>query len=613
MSTVEGSSRPHLTGREIYEACFSGAQDRPFIPRLRSDPPPHDIPHSLLEFRGQEAKEIRERRLYDLWKRLPNSGFHGSETAAARCILPDEMLTPEKAADMRRIYEDELLGRCGGHISNERPTHIRWPEFRKYAEAKEAELWSVFHDELDLDGNGHLDSEELQIALRKAGISLSAFDLTEFMTFLSLSPHSHAINFREFRDFLLLLPRKASTSEIYRYYEVKKFMGDDGRGPARVTMEGDVSLSAEDKPPPLPSFWTPQDSTSTNGDEGEFEEEPEEHRDWLQGHTAVKFLLAGGMAGAVSRTCTAPFDRLKVFLITRPPEMGGTALGPKPGVGGLKAIGGAVARIYAEGGVLAFWTGNGLSVMKIFPESAIKFMAYETAKRAFAKHWDHVEDPRDISGTSRFLSGGMGGISSQLSIYPIETLKTQMMSTTGGQKRSFAAAAQHVWQLGGLRAFYRGLSIGLVGVFPYSAIDMSTFEALKLTYLRSTGRDEPGMLALLAFGSISGSVGATSVYPLNLVRTRLQASGSSGHPQRYTGVWDVAQKTYQRDGWRGFYRGLFPTLAKVVPSVSISYLVYEHTKRRCLLLHFTPSPFTKMFVFSGSAYRHLSAIRYIYE
>lgn len=92
---------------------------------------------------------------------------------------------------------------------------------------------------------------------------------------------------------------------------------------------------------------------------------------------------------------------------------------------------------------------------------------------------------------------------------------------------------------------------------------MSTFEALKLAYLRSTGKDEPGVLALLAFGSVSGSVGATSVYPLNLVRTRLQASGSSGHPQRYTGVWDVASKTWAQDGWRGFYRGLFPTLAKV--------------------------------------------------
>ncbi len=73
------------------------------------------------------------------------------------------------------------------------------------------------------------------------GIKLSPSTLSEFITFLTSSPHSHAISFKEFRDFLLLLPRKASPEEIFRYYEVKKFMGDDGRGAARVNMEGNAS------------------------------------------------------------------------------------------------------------------------------------------------------------------------------------------------------------------------------------------------------------------------------------------------------------------------------------------------------------------------------------
>lgn len=116
---------------------------------------------------------------------------------------------------------------------------------------------------------------------------------------------------------------------------------------------------------------------------------------------------------------------------------------------------------------------------------------------------------------------------------------------------------------------------------------MSTFEALKLAYVKSTGKEEPGVMALLAFGSISGSVGATSVYPLNLVRTRLQASGSSGHPQRYTGVWDVTVKTWERDGWRGFYRGLFPTLAKVSAFVqNFSFALVLHTTARPVLAYF---------------------------
>lgn len=101
-----------------------------------------------------------------------------------------------------------------------------------------AELWHIFHDELDLDGNGHLDAEELRIALRKGGIKLSPTTISDFMAFLASSPHSHSLSFPEFRDFLLLMPRKANADEIFRYYEVRKYMGDDGRGAARVNMEG---------------------------------------------------------------------------------------------------------------------------------------------------------------------------------------------------------------------------------------------------------------------------------------------------------------------------------------------------------------------------------------
>ena len=38
---------------------------------------------------------------------------------------------------------------------------------------------------------------------------------------------------------------------------------------------------------------------------------------------------------------------------------------------------------------------------------------------------------------------------------------------------------------------------------------------------------------------------------------------------------DAAYQTYKREGFFGFYRGLIPSLAKVVSAVSISYVVYE--------------------------------------
>ncbi|KAJ7590926.1 mitochondrial carrier [Mycena floridula] len=606
------SSSP--SGREIFDDSLSGAIQRPSIPVLRSDTPLRIlVPHSLAEFRVAEGRDNRKKRLQALYASICKVGLPKAQKPNRS--LDGQVFTLEYAQQLKAAYENDLFSHFGNHSH---PDHIGWTEFESYAEEKETELWSVFHDELDLDGNGKLDERELDLALRKTGIILSPTTLIEFMTFLTSSYHSHAIEFAEFRDFLLLLPRKISTAEIYQYYEMKRYLGDDGKGVARVTMEGDVSLSAEDRPPEpirnshfdLPSI---QEANAQHLDDDLYEEE-EEEPSWMEGHTALKFLLAGGIAGAVSRTATAPLDRLKIFLITRPPE---PAVGSKPALaitGGAKVLGGAIARIYTEGGVLAFWTGNALFalpffdlyiiVAKIFPESAIKFFAYESSKRVFAQYWDKVDDPRDISGVSRFLSGGIGGISSQLSQFIsyfylacADYSKTQMMSSAGGQKRTLLEAARHLWSLGGggfggFRAYYRGLTIGLIGVFPYSAIDMSTFEALKLAYLRSSfspgdANAEPSILALLAFGTITINAGATSVYPLNLVRTRLQASDMMG-------FLDVCRKTYQHEGWRGFYRGLVPTLAKVVPAVSVSYVVYEHSKRR-YESRLVPFSLTKLF------------------
>lgn len=63
-------------------------------------------------------------------------------------------------------------------------------------------------------------------------------------------------------------------------------------------MQGDVSLSAEDNPASMASLRVPLVQSTPVNYGGELEDEPEEHHDWLQSHTTVSFLLAGGMAGA---------------------------------------------------------------------------------------------------------------------------------------------------------------------------------------------------------------------------------------------------------------------------------------------------------------------------
>ncbi|KAI5294794.1 hypothetical protein KEM52_003172 [Ascosphaera acerosa] len=307
------------------------------------------------------------------------------------------------------------------------------------------------------------------------------------------------------------------------------------------------------------------------------------------------YFVAGGLAGAISRTATAPLDRLKVYLIA---QTGVQRSGPcldgiaQPGFArrAVQPFVAAVRELLRAGGWKSLFAGNGLNVVKVMPESAIKFGAYEATKRALARVEGH-DDPKKLQAGSQFLAGGVGGMVAQSSIYPLDTLKFRMQCETveGGLhgNRLIFATFRNMWSAGGLQSFYRGLPLGLVGVFPYAAIDFFTFETLKRTMMAAQAKqfhikEQDVVLSNFttgAIGAFSGALGASVVYPMNVLRTRLQAQGTVLHRMTYSGIGDVARKTYSAEGTAGFFKGLTPNLMKVIPAVSISYVVYENSKR----------------------------------
>ncbi|KAF9955162.1 hypothetical protein BGZ72_003969 [Mortierella alpina] len=523
----------------------------------------------------------------------------------------------ENGSEIRHGDEDHLLT-----LSKQRQgaQQVHYDDFEVFLEEKEERLWNLFR-EIDHNNDNEIHADELQASLAKAGINMSDAELKQFISAMDKDGDG-AIDFEEWRDFLVLLPREPTLKEIYHY--VQEVV-------AQVGIDGDVVMPPSDN-------------------------------DYV-----ARYLLAGAIAGAVSRTATAPLDRLKVYLITNSmPALTGpvaqAGLKHIPGFNSSTAVAPmkqrllwtAITDLYHQGGLKTFFRGNGLNIIKIAPESAIKFYTYETSKAFIVSHLPsltvhptlkqqqqqqqaasggkghtHVAHVPEIATSGRFLAGGIAGLVSQFSIYPLETIKTRIMSSTGRSQRSHGSSsassslpssslatagssssgahalataesrkpcirsvAREMWQRAGLRGFYRGLGPSLVGIFPYAAIDLSVFETLKFGYMRwkaglhegDAGSEEkslerPSVFVLLACGTISGSVGATSVYPLSLVRTRLQAQGTPQHPQTYTSTLDVFRKTFEQDGIRGFYKGMVPTLTKVVPAVSISYVVYEYSKR----------------------------------
>ncbi|TRY83624.1 hypothetical protein DNTS_022103 [Danionella cerebrum] len=274
-----------------------------------------------------------------------------------------------------------------------------------------------------------------------------------------------------------------------------------------------------------------------------------------------RHLVAGGVAGAVSRTCTAPLDRLKVLMQVHSSRI--NAMG----------IAGGFTQMIREGGLRSLWRGNGINVVKIAPESAIKFMAYEQIKRLIGSNQE------TLGIVERLVSGSLAGAIAQSSIYPMEVLKTRLALGKTGQFDGISDCAKHILKKEGLVAFYKGYIPNMLGIIPYAGIDLAVYETLKNWWLQKFATDsaDPGVFVLLACGTMSSTCGQLASYPLALVRTRMQAQASQeGSPQMtMTGLFRHIVRT---EGAIGLYRGLAPNFMKVIPAVSISYVVYENLK-----------------------------------
>ncbi|ORX81515.1 mitochondrial carrier [Anaeromyces robustus] len=347
-----------------------------------------------------------------------------------------------------------------------------------------------------------------------------------------------------------------------------------------------------------------------------------------------KYLLASAISGCVSRTMTAPLDRLRVLFQTH--SRLGVNLTVKDGI----------KIIYENGGITSFWRGNGLNVLKIAPQTMLKFYLYEAYKPALNLRQTLKEgkkegelDPR-LKVLRDISIGAAGGLLSQVFIFPIETLKTRIMSetqrgkfappkpvitstTTTAASSSVAATtsnatstvtksavntaakvakkaplqekqnnlvmkvAKSMWKEGGIRPFFRGLTPAVASALPYYLTDFTLYEQSKKLYLKIANQNRTkenrittiNPIYLLGAGMVSNACAVSLVYPFALVRTRLQAQGTVGHPMRYKNSLDVIRKTYARESIRGFYKGMVPTLIKNVPSASISYVIYELCKK----------------------------------
>lgn len=182
------------------------------------------------------------------------------------------------------------------------------------------------------------------------------------------------------------------------------------------------------------------------------------------------------------------------------------------------------SHILDEGGVRGLWRGNGMNIVKIVPESALKFTTYEKVKRLIKG-----DSEEDLSIYERICAGASAGALSQTVIYPLDVMKTRLALGKTGQYRGILRSCCKIYRSEGISSFYRGYVPNILGIIPYAGIELGLYETFKKKYLSTTDSkmEQPGIFLTLGCGITASTLGQIFCYPLALVRTRLQAQGNN--------------------------------------------------------------------------------------
>lgn len=127
--------------------------------------------------------------------------------------------------------------------------------------------------------------------------------------------------------------------------------------------------------------------------------------------------IAGGISGSAAKTLIAPLDRIKILFQTSNPEF----LRYRGSFFGLFKAG---KKIVVNDGLMGLFQGHSVTLLRIFPYAAIKFVAYEQIRSIVIPNDSYETAPR------RFIAGSLSGLASVFFTYPLDLVRVRLAFET---------------------------------------------------------------------------------------------------------------------------------------------------------------------------------------
>uniref|UniRef100_A0A5S6QHD2 S-adenosylmethionine mitochondrial carrier protein n=1 Tax=Trichuris muris TaxID=70415 RepID=A0A5S6QHD2_TRIMR len=157
---------------------------------------------------------------------------------------------------------------------------------------------------------------------------------------------------------------------------------------------------------------------------------------------------------------------------------------------------------------------------------------------------------------SSLFCGALAGLTVDLALYPLDTLKTRLQSSAG-----FTAS-------GGLKSIYAGLPSIAVGSAPGSALFFLTYEFCKSNSLDWTPSQS---VAHMLAASCGEAIACLVRVPTEVVKQRAQANAALS-------LRKVVAKLLANNGLFGLYRGYLATIVREIPFSCVQFPLWESLK-----------------------------------
>ncbi|KAF5603446.1 TPC1-mitochondrial transport [Fusarium subglutinans] len=290
----------------------------------------------------------------------------------------------------------------------------------------------------------------------------------------------------------------------------------------------------------------------------------------------VQVVAAGAIAGLVSRFVVAPLDVVKIRLQLQPHSLSDpvAALRNAPAYRGAFAT---LKHILKHEGLTGLWKGNVPAELMYVCYGAIQFTTYRSAtlflRTAFPS--------RLPDAAESFIAGAASGAAATTVTYPLDLLRTRFAAQ--GRHRVYQSLRSAVWDIKrdeGWRGFFRGIGPGLGQIIPFMGIFFVTYESLRTSL---EGFHMPWGSGDATAGMCASILSKTAVFPLDLVRKRIQVQGPARQQYIYQNIPEYATARsalltiLRTEGFRGLYKGLTISLLKSAPASAVTLWTYEQS------------------------------------